>query len=196
MRIWLTRHGQTDWNKERKMQGRTDIPLNGTGIAQAREMRAKLTDAYPGLTFDAVFASPLGRAVKTAEIIGDVPRESIVTDERLTEASFGKYEKKKYYLLGPWMTLYWRFPEILPAPPSVETTDAMISRAHSFLKELEQKEYENVLVVCHGGILRVLTGYMEDSPRGYKWRPRPQNCEIRVYDSADGKHSAVDDLLL
>ncbi len=89
MRIWLTRHGQTDWNKERKMQGRTDIPLNGTGIAQAREMRTKLTDAYPGLTFDAVYASPLGRAVTTAEIIGDVPEDSIVTDERLTEASFG-----------------------------------------------------------------------------------------------------------
>ena len=192
MNIWLTRHGQTNLNKARLMQGRTDEPLNETGLAQAREMRKTLEEAHPGLHFDAVFASPLQRAVKTGAVIGGVPEESIFIDDRLIEADFGRYEKRKYYLLGPAMTLYWAFPEIFPAPRSVETTGEMIRRAHSFLKELEEKPYENVLVACHGGILRVLSGYMEDLPRGYKWRPKPHNCEVRVYESSGGRHRTLE----
>ena len=70
----------------------------------------------------------------------------------------------------------------------------MIERTSSFLSELEKKDYENVLVVCHGGIIRVLRGYLQDNKRGYIWRPRPKNCEIFVYESIDGKHRLVDDI--
>ena len=192
MKIWITRHGQTDLNKDRRMQGRSDVPLNETGLAQARSVRRLLQEEHPELHFDAVYSSPLQRAVMTGSIVGDTPEEEIIIDERLIEADFGIYEKKKYYLLGPRMTLYWACPEIFPAPKSVETTAAMIRRAHSFLKELEQKEYENVLVACHGGILRVLSGYMEDCPRGYKWRPKPKNCELRVYETSGGAHRIVE----
>ena len=191
MIIWLARHGQTDMNKDKRMQGRIDMPLNETGLAQAAAMRRQILREYPGLRFDAVYASPLQRAVTTGAVIGGVPVESIVTDERLIEAGFGRYENKKYYLLGPRMTLYWRFPELFPAPPTVETTASMVSRAQSFLKELEQKDYENVLVACHGGILRSLSGYLENRPRGYKWRPKPRNCEVRVYEASPSGHRTV-----
>ena len=70
----MTRHGQTVLNSGRKMQGRIDIPLNDTGIAQAKAAREKIGD----IKFDAVYASPLIRAVKTAEIIGDVSEDEIM----------------------------------------------------------------------------------------------------------------------
>ena len=191
MIIYLARHGQTRLNKNHLMQGRTDEPLSDYGIAQAEYMRKKLLADHPGLTFDAVYSSTLQRAVRTASILGNVPEAQIIRDIRIVEADFGKYEKCPYHLMGPWMTLYWRLPEVFPAPPTVETTASMVERAHSFLRDLEKNDYENVLVACHGGILRSLFGYMEGKKRGYIWRPKPLNCEIRVYESRDGEKNFI-----
>lgn len=187
MRIWLTRHGQTNLNKNKLMQGLTDEPLNEVGIAQAKAARERIGD----ITFDAVYASPLGRAIHTASIIGNVDRKDVIIDPRIIETDFGKYEKAKYYLMGPSMTLYWAWPEKMPAPKTVETIESMVKRSSAFLKELEQKGYENVLVACHGGIIRALCGYLEDRENGIKWRPKAHNCEIRVYESNAGKHRYI-----
>ncbi len=184
MKIWITRHGQTDLNRRRRMQGRVECPLNEKGISQARQSRKNIDDIH----FDAVYASPLQRAQMTASIIGGVDPSEIIVDPRLIETDFGKYEKRKYYLLGPAMTAYWIMPRIFPAPPSVETIASMKARAVSFLKDLEKKDYENVLVACHGGIMRALCGYLEDAPDGLHW-DRPHNCEIRVYEYKNGKHT-------
>ena len=196
MIIWLTRHGQTNLNHSRLMQGRLDEPLNETGIRQAEQMRKQILEKYPDIRFDAVYSSPLNRAVTTASIIGGVPRESVIQDERILEADFGRYERKYYYLLGPSMTLYWALPEVFPAPKTVESISSMVGRSRDFLQELESKDYENVLAVCHGGILRALCGYMEDRKNGIKWRPKPHNCEVRIYESVNGIHKPVDDITL
>ena len=181
MKIWLVRHGQTDLNKAKKMQGRSDIPLNETGIAQAEGAAKKAGSVH----FDAVYASPLDRAVTTAAIIAGISKNEVCTDERIIETDFGKYEKRSYYLLGPAMTLYWALPEFFPAPRTVETISSMVERSSSFLKDLEKKDYENVLVSCHGGIIRALSGYLEGRPNGILWRPKPHNCEFRVYEKKD-----------
>lgn len=177
MEVYLTRHGQTDMNKNSLMQGRSDPPLNETGIAQAKAAGEKLK----GITFDAVYASPLQRAVLTASLISGFPEEQIITDERIVEADFGRYEGCKYSGMGPAMTAYWACPEIFPAPKTVETIAQMTARAHSFLEDLKKQPYERVLLVCHGGIMRVLTGQLEGNPRGYHWRPKPQNTEVRIF---------------
>jgi alpha-ribazole phosphatase/probable phosphoglycerate mutase len=190
MKIYVTRHGQTDYNKKRMMQGRSDIPLNEVGIAQATARRKMLGN----IKFDAVYSSPLIRAVKTAQIIGNVSEDEIIKDERIIEANFGKYELMNYYGTGIPMMLYWSFPEIFKAPEGVETIQEMIDRTSSFLKELEQKDYENVLVACHGGIIRPIRGYLENKKSGIIWRPRPKNCEIFVYECIDGKHRLVEDI--
>lgn len=187
MRIWVTRHGQTNLNKQKLMQGLTDEPLNETGIQQAKDARAKIGD----VTFDAVYASPLDRAITTASIIGNVSKEDVIIDPRIIETDFGKYEQWKYTRMGPFMTLYWTLPEVFPAPKTVETISSMVARSSEFLKEIEKKDYENVLIACHGGIIRALCGYLEDKKNGILWRPKPHNCEIRIYESIDGNHSRL-----
>ena len=184
MKIWIARHGQTDLNKKKLMQGRTDALLNRIGIEQAKQSRRNIGDVH----FDAVYSSPLKRAPLTGAIIGNVDLSEIIVDQRLIETNFGVYEKKRYYALGLPMTFYWAMPKLFPAPPTVETIESMKERASSFLKELEAKDYENVLVACHGGIMRALCGYLDDAPDGLRWE-RMKNCEIRVYEYKDGHHT-------
>ena len=90
MKIYIARHGQTDWNSQHKAQGRTDIPLNETGIKQAEALR----DNIKNIKFTAVYASPLKRAAKTAEVATD-NKYNIIFDDRLVERSFGDYEGKE-----------------------------------------------------------------------------------------------------
>ena len=188
MKIYLTRHGQTNLNKQELMQGRTDEPLNDTGRKQAKKAREFVKD----IKFDAVYSSPLIRAKETASIIADIPMDEVITDPRIIEADFGDYELRSYHKLGIKLTSYWLLPEVFHAPPSVETVEEMIDRSHAFLKELEGKDYDNVLVVCHGGIMRPMCGYLQNVKRGFIWRPKPVNCEVRVFESVMGKHRLVD----
>lgn len=178
MNIYLARHGQTNLNKQKLMQGRIEEPLNDTGRNQALLAREQIKN----VKFDAVISSPLSRAKETAAILADVPMETIETDERIIEVTFGKYERKRYYLLGFHMTLFWLLPELIPAPKTVEPISSMVERSRSFLTDLKKKDYENVLVVCHGGIIRALCGVIENRPHGIKWRPKPKNSEIRIYE--------------
>lgn len=188
MKIWITRHGQTELNKKKVMQGHTDEPLNETGILQAKEARKLIGD----VVFDAVYSSPLDRAVTTASIIGNVPKDKVITDDRIIEVSFGRYEMRSYYRLGLAMTMYWAFPEIFPAPKTVEPISSMVARSKAFLQEIEALPHENVLIACHGGIIRSLCGYLSDKKNGIEWRPKPHNCEIRIYESLNGKHRFID----
>ena len=89
MLIFAVRHGQTDWNNERRFQGQTDIPLNGTGLAQAQALGACLSQLHPAR----VVTSPLVRARATGEAVAHAAGlDRIDTDERLTERCMGSYE--------------------------------------------------------------------------------------------------------
>lgn len=188
MKIYLTRHGQTNLNKQKLMQGRTDEPLNDIGIKQAEYMHEVVKD----VSFDAVYSSPLQRAITTASIISGKNKNDIIIDKRITEVEFGKYELIKYTKMGPFMTAHWVLPEIIPAPKTVESISSMVDRSKSFLKEIEKKDYQNVLIVCHGGIIRALRGYLSDKKNGILWRPQPKNCEIWVFESTQGKHKLIE----
>ena len=82
------RHGATDWNREGRFQGRTDVPLNDEGISQARLAARRLQ----GVAFDTIVCSPLIRAVKTAEIIAAASRKPVSVDAGLIECDFGSFE--------------------------------------------------------------------------------------------------------
>ena len=87
MKLYIARHGQTDWNLKGLAQGQVDIPLNETGIHQAEALREKLRS----YDFNICYCSPLQRAAKTAEIAVD-GRTKIIFDDNLKERSFGTLE--------------------------------------------------------------------------------------------------------
>ena len=86
--IYLFRHGETDWNKERRLQGQSDIPLNAFG----RELAIKTAAALETIPFDRAFSSPLDRAVETARILLGSRSTYLTTDHRLMEINFGDCE--------------------------------------------------------------------------------------------------------
>ena len=88
MKLYLIRHGQNDWNLEGKIQGRTDIPLNKTGLEQAA-MLAKGMEHRP---VTRIFSSPLKRALQTAQIIGESRKAPVEIVEDLQEVDFGRWE--------------------------------------------------------------------------------------------------------
>ena len=102
--IYIIRHGQTEMNNRKALQGRSDLPLNGIGLAQAEETGLKFMKS--GIRFDHVFTSPLVRAVKTAELIA--PDVEPRVDERLIEMDYGPYEGTDLTNLPPEILVFFR----------------------------------------------------------------------------------------
>ena len=192
MKIWIARHGETALNAQKLMQGITDEPLNEKGIEQAERMHEKIKNVH----FDAVYASPLDRAQVTASILSGVDRNELIIDDRLIEVNFGKYELKKYTALGVKMTLYYLFQQYLPAPKTVEKHEHIVERAKSFLEDLKKNDYENVLIVSHGNLIRVMYHQLDENPPKTYFKDFPGNCEIRVYEVNNNKSFKTDTIKL
>src|SRR5437763_3202677 len=96
--ILLVRHGETEWNLERRIQGRLDSPLTERGVAQAHAI-GRLVANFPDALSVRIVASPLGRARRTAEIICEhvVPELELVIDDRLREISVGAWDGLTYH---------------------------------------------------------------------------------------------------
>lgn len=187
MQVWVTRHGQTDLNHRQLMQGLTDEPLNATGIQQARDARHALGNPH----FDAVYASPLQRALQTAQIMGAT--DKVITDPRLVEMNFGKFELVKYGRVGTRMAFYWLFPDRFPAPATVETYAAMAKRTSSFVTDLRATAPDGkILIACHGAIMRFVCGALLDKPNYMAGRGLPKSCAVRVFQETGNGFVEID----
>ena len=145
----LIRHGQTDWNAQRRLQGSTDIPLNDVGRGQARDAVATLS----GYEWDAVVSSPLSRAAETADLIAAGLGHSVTRRiPELTERHFGAAEGLQ---AGPEL-------EALRTPDGfrgAESDDDAANRGLAALKALaEEFRGRRVLVVAHGTLIRLSLG--------------------------------------
>lgn len=149
----LVRHGQTDWNLARKLQGRTDIPLNETGRRQAREVGERL--AASGEHWDVLVASPLSRARETAEIMGEVMGLKVsATYDDLIERSFGDIEG---YDCGH-MSEDERHAFM---EQHGEGTADLVRRGVALLRRIvDDYPDRNVLIVSHGSFIRLTAGHV------------------------------------
>ena len=145
MRMYVTRHGQTDWNIEKRLQGRSDIPLNETGRAQARECGAALQHAG----IELIITSPLSRAAETGEIIrrfaGDVP---LIHDELLLERDFGTMNGE---------VADERDAEKWPPEVGAESKESLNRRLWTAMENYRRAYPDKtILVVTHGAALHSL----------------------------------------
>ncbi len=210
--IYIIRHGQTDLNKKRVLQGRSDYPLNEDGIAQAEEARDVFRAA--GISFDRIWSSPLQRAVQTAVIAagGSLPQEDggetasqvpIETDERLLEMDYGPYEGTS--LLDPSPEIMEFFSDFTrnPAPEGMEPLDVIVQRLGSFLEDLRAEacseetaaeaetsaEPLSILISTHAIAMKGALEYLSPDSGGSYWAKHIANCEVYVSRLKDGRFS-------
>lgn len=157
---WYLRHGQTDWNREGLSQGRTDVPLNATGVEQARAAVALFTQALAEhVAFTHIISSPLDRAFQTAAIV----REGLIaaghealpleTDEELEEVCFGEQEGQP---MGDWYDS-WIAGDYTPA--GAEPFSVLGARAVSAVNRATALGGVP-LIVAHGALFRALRAAM------------------------------------
>ncbi len=147
--FWYLRHGETDWNVQGLSQGRTDIPLNDNGLAQARAAAATLA----GRRFAGIVASPLSRAHVTAQIVGAAVGLPVVTDPELQEAEFGTLEGRRMaQAFDDWVAER-------STPEGAESFATLRVRAVATLNRLLASPAP-LLVVGHGAFFRALRSAM------------------------------------
>lgn len=144
--IYFTRHGQTDWNVQKKVMGRCDEPLNEKGREQAKQTKELLST----IDFDLIICSPLLRAKETAQIINSDRNIKIEYDDRIIERDFGELEgleTKDFDFDGFWNyyknNMYNR----------AENIQEFFKRIYAFLDDISTKFADkNILIVAHGGV--------------------------------------------
>ena len=177
--LYIMRHGRTDWNELRKMQGRTDIPLNETG----REMARKAHDEYMDVHFDVCFASPLIRAKETAEIVlagRDVP---ILIDERLAEMGFGEYEGLacSFDIPDCPINVFFKDPANYKPVGGAESMEELFARTGEFIEEKVRPLVDagkDVLIVGHGAMNSSIICRMNGWPIERFWDAGLENCKL------------------
>lgn len=174
MKIYYVRHGQTDWNLERKMQGgQTEKELNETGIKQAEETRDKLSN----IKYDLVICSPMNRAKHTARIITEGKDVKIIEDERIRERKLGELEG--HPITPECEKEIWNY-KLNTEIKNGESLEIFENRVIDFINDIRKKyKDKTILIVAHGGVAKIFKSFLygrpeDDNLDNYGMK----NCEI------------------
>lgn len=186
MKVYLMRHGLTDWNLARRMQGRSDIPLNETGLAQARAA----AEGMKGLSLDYIAASPLIRTQQTAQAVASYFDLPVHKECLLIEMGFGDLEGA-VITEHPLCQCIFNDPCAYKPLGDGESYEDMQRRAQLILdtviRPLEQQGYHDVLLVTHGAVCRSVVAVLTQLNLADLWHNPPQkNCSVTVLDCTDG----------
>ena len=159
MKLYLLRHGQTLWNVEGKIQGKTDIPLNETGVRQAK-LLAKAIERYE---IGEVYSSPLKRALQTAELLAGQKGLAVRTAKQLEEVDFGLWEGLGWEEVAaayPEQYAGWAKDPTLWPPNGGETRESCQRRCREILDQITARPKGDTAIVAHGGILAYVIEYL------------------------------------
>ena len=179
MKIHIIRHGQTDWNVKKKIQGQTDIELNETGKNQA--LKAK--EIFNELDLDLIICSPLTRTKQTAEILNEDRKIKIIYSDALLERGLGslegkptKYETEELYDLN-----------LNVSDNNIELATDFVDRIFNLLDTIKHNlDNKKVLLVTHGGTARAIEAYFYGISSSKKLPPETlKNCEFREFSFND-----------
>lgn len=175
MKIYSTRHGQTDFNKRDIVLGTTDIELNETGLYQAEKLAERVSE----LDIDIIIASPMKRAMKTAQFVAEKNNLEIITDVRLREWDYGEYEGKTRFTEG-FAGNKKNFGVRMG-----KTGESLLQLAHRVYSALddiiENYSDKSILLVSHGGVCRVIETYFHDMTTAEFENWFMDNCQVIEY---------------
>lgn len=183
--IYLTRHGETEWNEKKLIQGHTDIPLNTKGKKQAKLLGKQLKN----VNFNAVFSSDLLRAEDSAEIIIKEKDMTVIKTRKLRERFFGRFEGKS---LGEMRKAFGEVMLVTKEKQKkleiydVENDEEIIARLIPFMKKTA-KQYigKKILMVTHGGLLRAFLSHVNYEVPEYSDRPMKNTGYLIIKSDGD-----------
>jgi broad specificity phosphatase PhoE len=183
--IYLVRHGETEWNREGRVQGHLDSPLTARGREQARRAGLTLAELLAGEPPFELLASPLGRAQASAELVLEALGPLVTNrrnDDRLTEISWGRWEGMARAEIAAREPELWRWREAdrwRHPPPDGESHVMLADRARGWLESVAV--LPRLIVVGHGAWGRVLRGLYQDlRPEQIDALDEPQDALFRL----------------
>jgi alpha-ribazole phosphatase len=188
MRLFLVRHGETDWNLTRRYQSHSDMPLNQNGIQQAQSLAKRLSKER----IDAIYSSDLWRTMETANCIAKEYKPVLVvqSDPRWRELSFGNWDGLNHEeIQAGWQMEInrWYADPVNSCPPEGETILQLSERVRSAWDELQsQHKDETVLLVSHGGTIQVLLCMLLSVELSRYWQLHVKQAaltEISMYEA-------------
>ncbi|MDQ0151029.1 histidine phosphatase family protein [Eubacterium multiforme] len=161
--VYLTRHGQTEWNLEKRLQGHGNSPLTEFGLNRAKELSKRMAD----IKIDKIYTSPIERAYKTACIVRGDKDIEIKTHEGLKEMNFGDYEgqiTEEVMKENPdWDISAIMRGNLEMRAPNGETLGEVRERVNSAMKDiLKESEDKSILIVGHGITLKAILAFFND----------------------------------
>jgi broad specificity phosphatase PhoE len=185
--FYFVRHGEATWNAQERLCGSSDVPLSEVGRTQARELAAHLRSVL----VEALYSSPLQRALETARLIGEVLRLTPIVDQRLTELNYGGWEGKTFEEIeraAPDVYQTWDADPANLAPPGGESGVQLIQRVTPFLADMTRWHPQgNVVVVCHKTVCRLLACHIMGVPlKEYRQRVHMENTAINIFEWVEG----------
>jgi alpha-ribazole phosphatase len=182
--LHLVRHGETEWNRARRYQGQTDVPLSEVGREQAR----KLQPCLDLTAYDALYVSDLKRAAETADILLDGASLQRYNDERLREIRLGVFEGLTHEEITaqyPNTSRSW-YGDPNNVPEGAESLDVFAERLRGFMTFIrEEYPQGTLLIVAHGGSISMLTALALGVEPTKRWQFRLANTglsHLTLYD--------------
>lgn len=171
LNLYVIRHGETEWNKEKRSQGRLDSSLTDKGKEDARLLGARLQDKE----FNQIISSPSGRTLETARLVRGERQIPLLTDERLMEIDLGEWQGKTEdeikTMYPDKFNSYWNEPDIYTSVGG-ETFLQVQQRLADFLEDLEKTVTNgNFLIVTHGVVIKTLYMLCRHSTLKQLWDP-------------------------
>ncbi len=184
--IILARHGETAWNVEEIFRGRIDVELNETGTEQAQLLAGYLFD----IKIEAIYSSPLKRALKTAETIVRRRRLEVEVTPGLIDLDFGEWQGKSRQEVAekyPELHAEWlRRPDRVTFPAGENLSDVR-ARATGLIDELVLKHSGTLVLVSHRVVIKVLICALLGLDDSHFWNIRHDTCAITTFSHEDGR---------
>lgn len=177
--LYIMRHGRTDWNDKRKLQGQTDIPLNDEG----RNMAKEAAQNYKDINIDICYCSPLVRATETAKLVLAEREIPIIYDDRLKEMNFGVYEgiENSFSIPDCPVNVLFKDPANYVAVEKGESLEDVFARTGDILAtEILPKvqEGQDVLIVGHGAMNSTIICQVRELDKSHLWDEPIENCRL------------------